>query len=67
MWDIEETVREERLQSPHIFRRFILPLLLILIVLLIFLFAKERSKVKRLTTPNTQGYLEQAGADTRAT
>lgn len=67
MWDIEETVREEKLKSPRIFRRFILPLMLLLIALLIFLFVNERSKVKRLTPPNQRGYLEEAGADTRAT
>lgn len=57
VWDIEETVTEEKVKSPRIFRRFVLPVLLLLIILLAFLFWKERSKVRRLTPSGQQGYL----------
>jgi cytoskeletal protein RodZ len=41
-WDIEEAVREEKLKSPRIVQRFIVPLLIIVIALLVFLYVKER-------------------------
>lgn len=54
-WDIERTVHEEKLRSPQIFVRFVLPALLILIAVLALLLARENRKVKRLTTDaNTQ-------------
>lgn len=61
-WDIEESIVEEKLKSPRIFRRFVLPLLFVLILILIFLYVNERQKVRRLTPGETQGYLE-TGAD----
>lgn len=66
MWDIEETVKEEKLKSPRIFRRFILPLMIVVIVALVILFINERRKVKRLTPQGRQGYLEQVDGATRA-
>ena len=41
-WDIEEAVREEKLKSPRIVQRIIVPLLIIVIVLLVFLYVRER-------------------------
>jgi cytoskeletal protein RodZ len=43
-WDIEEAVREEKLRSPRIVQRLILPVLIILIIVLAVLFIHERSK-----------------------
>ncbi|UCG50899.1 MAG: helix-turn-helix domain-containing protein [Candidatus Latescibacterota bacterium] len=48
LWDIEESVREERLKSPHVFTRFILPLLIIVILILVILLTLERRKVRQL-------------------
>lgn len=42
MWDIEESVTEEKLKSPRIFRRFVLPLLILIILILTILLFKER-------------------------
>jgi len=49
-WDIEENLREEKLTSPRIFRRFVLPALIILIVVLALLLVRENRKVKKLST-----------------
>lgn len=66
MWDIEETgMREEKVESPNIFKRVILPLLIVLIMLLALLFLNERRKVKRLTPADTQGYLESEKPEAR--
>lgn len=43
-WDIEEAVREEKLKSPKILQRIILPVLIIVIIVLAILFFNERSK-----------------------
>jgi len=56
-WDDEESIKEEKLTSPRIFRRFVLPVLVLIIVVLLFLFINERRKVRRLTTGSTQGYV----------
>ena len=57
VWDVEESIKEEKLTSPNIFRRFVLPALVILIFVLLFLFINERRKVRDLTTGSAQGYL----------
>ena len=49
-WDIEEAVREEKIRSPRIFRRFVVPAILIMLVVLVVLLVRERRKVKQLTT-----------------
>ena len=41
-WDIEEAVREEKLKSPKIVQRIVVPILIIVIVVLTFLFIRER-------------------------
>lgn len=56
-WDTEESVIEEKLQSPRIFRRFVLPLMILLILLLTFLFIRERQKVGRLSGSQQSYYL----------
>jgi len=58
MWDIEEAVTEERIRGPRIFKRFVLPLLFLIILILTALFINERKKVKRLTVGDAQGYLQ---------
>ena len=42
LWDIEESVAEEKLKSPRIFKRFIAPLMLIVILILTMLLINER-------------------------
>ncbi|MFQ5512345.1 MAG: helix-turn-helix domain-containing protein [Candidatus Krumholzibacteriia bacterium] len=42
LWDIEESVTEEKLKSPKIFKRFVAPLLLIVILVLTLLLINER-------------------------
>jgi cytoskeleton protein RodZ len=42
-WDIEEAVREEKLRSPRILQRIVVPLLVIVIIILGFLYIKERT------------------------
>ncbi len=54
-WDVEEPIKEEKLTSPRLFKRFVLPVLLALIVLLLVLFVNERRKVRRLTTGSARG------------
>jgi cytoskeletal protein RodZ len=66
-WDIEESVKEEKLESPRIFRRFVLPLLFLAILVLILLFANERKKVKRLTIDEGQGRLGTEVVESRFT
>lgn len=43
-WDIEEAVREEKLKSPRILQRFVLPILIVVIIILAVLFFQERRK-----------------------
>ncbi len=47
-WEIEESVKEERLRSPRILARVILPLLLVVIVVLAILLALERRTVQEM-------------------
>ena len=47
-WDIEESVREEKLKSPRVMTRIVVPLLLAIIVVLSILLVLERRKVKEL-------------------
>ena len=65
MWDIEEAVTEERIKSPRLFKRFVLPILFIVILLLTILFINERKKVNRLTGGDAQGYLRSEIVSTR--
>jgi cytoskeleton protein RodZ len=48
MWDIEESVREEKVKSPKILSRIVVPLLLLVIIILSILLALERRKVQEL-------------------
>jgi cytoskeleton protein RodZ len=66
MWDIEESVTEEKIESSRVFKRFVLPLLFLIILLLTILFINERKKVKRLTVGDAQGYLKTEIVDTRS-
>jgi len=61
-WDYEEGVKEEKLTSPHIFRRFVFPLMLLLIAVLAFLYFAERRKVDNM---KEGGYLGTEAVDTR--
>ncbi len=47
-WDVEEPIKEEKLRSPRILTRIVLPLLVLIIVILSILFALERRKVQEL-------------------
>jgi cytoskeletal protein RodZ len=48
MWDIEETVKEEKLTSPRILIRAVVPLLIVIIIVLSILLALEKRRVKAL-------------------
>ena len=48
MWDIESTVREEKISSPRILNRVVVPLLIVIIIILSVLLALEKRKVKAL-------------------
>jgi cytoskeletal protein RodZ len=47
-WDIEETVKEEKIKSPRILGRFVVPALVVIILILSVLLMLERRKVKEL-------------------
>lgn len=48
MWDIEQSIKEEKLSSPRLLARLVIPLLLIIIIVLSILLALEHRKVKEL-------------------
>ncbi|UCH84037.1 MAG: helix-turn-helix domain-containing protein [Candidatus Latescibacterota bacterium] len=48
MWDIEASVREEKLTSPRILNRIVVPLLILVVIILSILLALEKRKVKEL-------------------
>jgi cytoskeletal protein RodZ len=50
IWDDESTLQEERLTSPHIFRKFVVPILVLAIVVLAILLTLQSRRVKDLTT-----------------
>lgn len=43
-WDIEEAIHEEKLKSPRIVQRIVVPLLIVIIIVLVLLFLRERGK-----------------------
>jgi cytoskeletal protein RodZ len=47
-WDIEESIKEEKVKSPRILTRVIVPLLILVIIVLSILLALERRKVQEL-------------------
>jgi cytoskeletal protein RodZ len=47
-WDIEESIKEEKVKSPRILTRVVVPLLVLVIILLSILLALERRKVQEL-------------------
>jgi len=47
-WDTEQGVHEERITSPHIFKRFVLPVMIVIIVILTILLVQEHRKVESL-------------------
>ena len=65
-WDIEEAVTEEKVRSPRLFKRFVLPALILIILILFVLFIKERNKVKRLTVDDSQGYIQSETVERRS-
>jgi cytoskeletal protein RodZ len=60
-WDIEEAVREEKLKSPKIFKRFIFPAMIIIIVVLAILLIMERRKAEDIKTGQTSHYVAECG------
>jgi cytoskeleton protein RodZ len=57
-WDIEETIREEKLGPSHLYRRLVLPILLIAIIILVVLLVRANRKVKDLTTGSAAVHVE---------
>jgi len=60
-WSIEESMKEEKLKSPRILTRFVMPFLILVIVILSVLLALERRKVQEL-----RSNLRQVGQTTEA-
>lgn len=58
LWDIEDTVVEEKIKPTRVFRRFVLPLLILIILVLSFLLIRERAEGKDLTIDDSRVYLE---------
>jgi len=50
VWDDEETLHEEKLSSPRLFQRVVLPVLILVIIVLGVLLVRENRKVRNLTT-----------------
>lgn len=65
MWDFEESVKEERLRSPRILGRIVLPLMFLVIVVLSILLALERRKVQELRSNLRQVGQAEEVIDTR--
>jgi cytoskeletal protein RodZ len=53
LWDIEETLTEETLKSPRIIRRFVLPILIILVLVLSLLLLRMYKRVKTMSFDGT--------------
>ncbi|NIM19573.1 MAG: helix-turn-helix domain-containing protein [Candidatus Latescibacteria bacterium] len=47
LWDIEETMQEEKLKSPRILSRIVVPILLIIIIILSVLYIREHNRAKQ--------------------
>jgi cytoskeleton protein RodZ len=47
-WDIEESIKEDKVKSPRILTRIVVPLLILVIIILSILLALERRKVQEL-------------------
>lgn len=60
LWDIEETLKEEKLKSPKLLSRILVPLLIIIILLLTVLYIKEHRAAKELRHGNNVGYHQTA-------
>jgi cytoskeletal protein RodZ len=50
VWDDETALKEEKLKSPHIFRKYVVPCLVIVIIVLATLLVIQNRKVKNMTT-----------------
>jgi cytoskeletal protein RodZ len=58
LWDIEETMKEEKLRSPRLLSRVLVPILIVIIVILSFLYIREHNQVKKLNRENRTGSIE---------
>jgi cytoskeleton protein RodZ len=64
-WDFEESLKEEKLKSPRILSRIVLPLMFLVIVILSILLALERRKVQELRSNLRQVGQAEEVVDTR--
>jgi cytoskeletal protein RodZ len=49
-WEIEGSIKEEKLGPPRIVRRLILPLLVVLVVVLVWMWLREKRRADRVDT-----------------
>ena len=55
-WETEAQIKEERIRPHRLFRRFVLPLMLIIIIVLTLLLINERRKANALTSAGAPRY-----------
>lgn len=48
LWDIEEMMTEEKLKSPRVLSRYVVPALIVIVLLLLVLYLRERGKTSQL-------------------
>ncbi len=63
LWDIEETMSEEKLKSPRLISRFVVPLLILVIVILSVMLIREHRQLERLKKERSVGQLVEPGCD----
>jgi cytoskeletal protein RodZ len=61
-WEIEGTLKEEKLGAPRVMRRLILPLLVILVLLFVWMWLREKRKADALRSEHTVEAVVEMGA-----
>ncbi len=62
LWDIEETMKEENLKSAKLLSRILVPVLVLIILILAFLYIREHNQVKKISLEK-QAYSIETGSD----
>ena len=58
LWDIEETMKEEKLKSSKFLSRYLVPGLVLIILILVFLYIREHKQVQKINRENQTGSIE---------
>ncbi len=56
LWDIEETLKEEKLKSSRLLSRIVVPLLIVMLIVLSVLYIQERKQKKSSNDGDQVGY-----------